>query len=336
MGYYQRYQSNGELGDDYELRTDERGRYDGRSSAREYQSAGMVGGRDDYRDTSYGERSYGDRSYGARSYGERPSGDPSYGERGYGDRSFGDRGYGARGYGDRPYGYGAYGYGAYGPYGERPDNRAPGRQDSARYSAPRREPSDYDYNDRGFFARAGDEMASWFGDEEAERRRALDARHDDRLRGHDPEYHGWRQRQIEALDRDYHDFRREKQQHFNQQFEGWRSERDTQRQALASVTEHMEVIGSDGEHVGTVDKVRGDRIVLTKSDADAGGHHHSVPVRWIHAVADKVTLTKTADEAQQLWRDEEQGRAMFGSSSGSTDRPAGLDPAARDAGRTDL
>ncbi len=309
MGYYQRYQSNGELGDDYELRTDERGRYDGRSSAREYQSAGMVGGRDDYR---------------GRPYGERLSGDPSYGEGSYGDRSFGDRGQG-----DRPYGYGAYGYG---PYGERPADRAPGRRDSARYSAPRREPPDYDYDDRGFFARAGDEMASWFGDEEAERRRALDARYDDRNRGHDPEYHGWRQRQIEALDRDYHDFRREKQQHFNQQFEGWRNERETQRQALSSVTEHMDVVGSDGEHVGTVDKVRGDRIVLTRNDADAGGHHHSVPVRWIHSVVDKVTLTKTAEEAHRLWRDEEQGRAMFGGS----DHDAGFDPATQYGRKTGL
>lgn len=32
-------------------------------------------------------------------------------------------------------------------------------------------------NDRGFFERAGDEVASWFGDEAASRRREMDARH---------------------------------------------------------------------------------------------------------------------------------------------------------------
>ncbi len=77
--------------------------------------------------------------------------------------------------------------------------------------------------------------------------------------------------------------------------------------------EHDEVVGSDGSHVGTVDKVRGDRILLTKNDADAGGQHHSIPSSWIQSVEDKkVTLSKTADEAKKQWRDEEQNQAMFG------------------------
>ena len=36
-----------------------------------------------------------------------------------------------------------------------------------------------------------------------------------------------------------------------------------------NIREHMEVIGADGAHVGTVDCVRGDRIVLSKSDSTA-------------------------------------------------------------------
>src|SRR5437763_10667042 len=40
--------------------------------------------------------------------------------------------------------------------------------------------------ERGFFERAGDEVASWFGDEEAERRR----REDERMRQHERE-HGY-------------------------------------------------------------------------------------------------------------------------------------------------
>lgn len=202
----------------------------------------------------------------------------------------------------------------YGPYGERSSHRGSARYSrdpyAPRRAGPRRDatPADYDYDDRGFFSRAGDEVRSWFGDEDAERRRSLDRRYDEQRDG---DYLTWRERQIDSLDRDYHDYRRERQQQFDRQFGDWRSERDQQRSMLAQVTEHMDVEGSDGQHVGTVDKVRGDRIILTKSDADAGGHHHSIPVRWIKQVADKVTLTKTADEAQQLWRDEERG-AMFG------------------------
>src|SRR3546814_15878673 len=80
---------------------------------------------------------------------------------------------------------------------------------------------------------------------------------------------------MQQLDRDYDEYRREHQSQFEQEFGGWRERRQNQRQSLRSVTEHMEVMGSDGEHIGTVDKVRGDRIILTKSDPSAGGHHHS-------------------------------------------------------------
>src|SRR5690606_29365889 len=43
-----------------------------------------------------------------------------------------------------------------------------------------RGPEGYDHDDRDFFSRAGDEIRSWFGDEEAERRREADARYDER------------------------------------------------------------------------------------------------------------------------------------------------------------
>jgi hypothetical protein len=45
---------------------------------------------------------------------------------------------------------------------------------------------------------------------------------------------------------------------------------------MTEITEHMEVIGADGVHVGTVDKVEGSRIKLTKTDSGEGAHkgHH--------------------------------------------------------------
>lgn len=308
---------------------------------------------------------------------------------------------------DRPYGYG---------------------RDSGR--DPRFDRGRYDTDDRGFFERAGDEVRSWFGDEEAERRRRQDERYDeryDRERGqsdryrygrdpdrdryasgtvggyHSPDrypswarsnasdgysrgyassssaypasgsdrpfeggysgdgaygrrsygdtgyryrddtgratgedhraaygrgrdedrtaygagsdvhgYQGWRDSQISAFDRDYDEYRREHQSRFQSEFAAWRQNRQTQRDSLTSAKEHQEVVGSDGVHVGTVDHVRGDRILLTKTDKDAGGHHHSIPSSWIATVTDKVTLAKTAAQAQQAWRDEESNQGLFG------------------------
>jgi hypothetical protein len=132
---------------------------------------------------------------------------------------------------------------------------------------------------------------------------------------HDPHYSEWRQRQIHELDRDYDEYRREHQSKFEQEFGGWRQKRQTQRQHMGRVTEHMTVVGSDGEHIGTVDAVKGDRIILTKNDEAAGGRHHSIPCSWIESVDDKVTVNKTADEAMRAWKDEEnnrqESRALF-------------------------
>jgi hypothetical protein len=44
---------------------------------------------------------------------------------------------------------------------------------------------------------------------------------------------------------------------------------------LSQIKEHMNIIGADGVHVGTVDHVDGNRIKLTK--ASSTHHHH----HWI-------------------------------------------------------
>lgn len=321
MGY-ERYMQNTDQRGDYDARTDIDDRYRARSSAREYRAAGQYDDRS--MSSGYGRDSSDQRSgYG---YG---SGYGPYGQRGdnYGSRTSnqGQTGYGRDYDTQESRGYGGYGRndaaqsaGRYGGYGQSAGDQGSRRygSDTSRRGGQSRgsqsAPDDYDYEDRGFFSRAGDEVRSWFGDEEAERRRAMDERIDAERYRSDPEYHGWRQRQIASLDRDYDDYRTEKQQHFHQQFSSWREQRNAQRQSLQNVKEHMDVVGSDGDHVGTVDKVQGDRIVLTKNDADAGGHHHSIPVGWIESVNDKVTLNLAADEAQRRWKDEERNQAMFG------------------------
>ncbi|WP_376093504.1 DUF2171 domain-containing protein [Roseomonas sp. CCTCC AB2023176] len=42
----------------------------------------------------------------------------------------------------------------------------------------------------------------------------------------------------------------------------------------SEIKEHMEIAGSDGQHLGTVDKVEGDRIKLTKNDSSDRQHHY--------------------------------------------------------------
>ena len=272
---------------------------------------------------------------------------------------------------------------------DRYDTTRRGSREQSRYSDERFRDRDSGERDRGpgergFFERAGDEIASWFGDDEAERRRRREERmgrdddygrdyepsrygrgldrgrfesdRDDdrdfrsRERGyrpitgdygrseglfaasgfgrgdegpgrfagssgrslHDPNYQQWRQRQIDELDRDYDEYRREHQSKFESDFSSWRSDRQAKRQMLGQVREHMEVVGSDDERVGTVDRVAGDRLILTKSDPESGGVHHSLSCSEIDRIeGDRVILNINATEARIRWRDESRERALF-------------------------
>ena len=300
---------------------------------------------------------------------------------------------------------------AYDRYETRRGWREPRSRFSPDYSENRGWRSSWDRDDddreRGFFERAGDEVASWFGDEEAERRRREDARRfgdddnwrrprssmsdddyarydrqprfrdegyrrpytgrffgrrgfgdDDRYdrgyppeRGwsegrdigrrdyggmaagglHDPHYSEWRRRQLDELDRDYDDYRRENQSRFENDFSNWRTTRQGKRQLLNQIREHMTVVGSDQEHVGTVDHVRGDHLILTRNDSDDGRHHKLSCSAIDRVEGDQVILDKTAAEAKQhfsterqpggFFRDEdEEGRILNRSFSGTYER----------------
>lgn len=69
---------------------------------------------------------------------------------------------------------------------------------------------------------------------------------------------------------------------------------------------HMEVIGADGTHVGTVDHIDGDRIKLTKNDSGLGsgahtGHHHYLSLGLVAAVeGNKVRLSANGDVAYRM------------------------------------
>lgn len=72
----------------------------------------------------------------------------------------------------------------------------------------------------------------------------------------------------------------------------------------SNIREHMEVVGSDGTHVGTVDHVEGNSIKLAKSDPRAGGEHRYIPVGWVASVDRVVRLNKACDEAVREWMSE--------------------------------
>lgn len=70
----------------------------------------------------------------------------------------------------------------------------------------------------------------------------------------------------------------------------------------SQIREHMEVIGADGGHVGTVDHLDGERIKLTKTDRGSGGEHHYIPISLVEEIdADAVRLSFTAELAPQFW-----------------------------------
>jgi hypothetical protein len=67
----------------------------------------------------------------------------------------------------------------------------------------------------------------------------------------------------------------------------------------SAIRDHMDVIGADGVHIGTVDGVEGNRIKLTKPDSGMGshaGHHHCIPIALVAEVeGDKMRLSANGD-----------------------------------------
>jgi hypothetical protein len=70
---------------------------------------------------------------------------------------------------------------------------------------------------------------------------------------------------------------------------------------ISQIKEHMEVIGADGAHVGTVDHLEGDRIKLTRKDSGEGsheGHHHYISTALVADIeGNQVRLSANADVA---------------------------------------
>jgi hypothetical protein len=165
---------------------------------------------------------------------------------------------------------------------------------------------------RPFAGDYGRSDSEWDRDSYRSTSRAGTSDWSDRSRHEDPHYRAWRERHLGDLDRDYDEYRSERQSQFESDFGSWRERRQQKRGLLGQIREHMEVVGNDDEHVGTVDKIAGDRIILTKSDPESGGVHHSLSCSDIDRVeGDRVILDCSADQARGRWRDESRSRALF-------------------------
>ena len=70
---------------------------------------------------------------------------------------------------------------------------------------------------------------------------------------------------------------------------------------MTEIKEHMEVIGADGVHVGTVDQVEGGRFKLTKKDSGEDNNAHEEFLRG------GVTLT-TRSPLNCQWITGQKGR----------------------------
>lgn len=68
--------------------------------------------------------------------------------------------------------------------------------------------------------------------------------------------------------------------------------------SISKIREHMPVLCSNGGKVGTVDRVEGASIKLTK---DASGQHHYLPAAWVTRVDDSVHLDRPGRQAMAEW-----------------------------------
>lgn len=211
------------------------GRYPGEQPGAR-QSSGGYGSSSGYGASGYGRGDYGSTGYSQNEgYGGRTSPTVTYSddnERGGKNRA--DGGYGARSSSSSAY-----------------DNRGSGRTTGTEVHP----------DDRGFFAKAGDEVKSWFGDDEADRRRQSDAARDDATQAfsgntstagygytggtaayaptsnstagatsnmpHDPHYASYRQARMDEYDRDYHEYRQSKQKDFHDDFHAFRTNKSS-------------------------------------------------------------------------------------------------------------
>jgi len=74
----------------------------------------------------------------------------------------------------------------------------------------------------------------------------------------------------------------------------------------AQIIEHAEVLSADNQHIGTVDKVHGNQIKLTRKDS-TDAEHHFIPLSWVaSASGGEVRLNRNAYVVREHWGTEKR------------------------------
>jgi hypothetical protein len=85
----------------------------------------------------------------------------------------------------------------------------------------------------------------------------------------------------------------------------------------ARIKQHMEVIGADGVHIGTVDGVENGRIRLSKADSGEGhhrGHYHYLDLTLVAGVEGEKVRLSAIGAVAVVFEEEKSG----GSTAGAT------------------
>jgi hypothetical protein len=78
-----------------------------------------------------------------------------------------------------------------------------------------------------------------------------------------------------------------------------------------SIKKNMEVIGADGVHIGTVDRVTGGRIRLVKKDSGEGrhkDHHHYIEMGLVADIEGQTVRLSAAAATAVTFEEEASGK----------------------------
>lgn len=73
----------------------------------------------------------------------------------------------------------------------------------------------------------------------------------------------------------------------------------------SKIREHLPILGSDNQEIGTVDHLDGENSI--KVTRDENGNHHWIPISWVTRVDEHVHLDRTGQHAIDEWADSNPG-----------------------------
>jgi hypothetical protein len=81
--------------------------------------------------------------------------------------------------------------------------------------------------------------------------------------------------------------------------------------AKSRIKRNMEVIGADGVHIGTVDRISAGRIRLTKNDSGEGrrhkGHHHYIDLGLVANIEGQTVRLSAVAATAVTFEEEKSG-----------------------------